>query len=313
MSAQSSSHSSTTPTVSLPDVAEPGGAARGRNPAPSNLPPPSSITSSRKRSRSAKNPNRTLVKDHDLTALRKDLNIPDSFKFLLPTLEDIFDRPPKGYATFFIHQFRGGLTFPLHSFMETVATKYQAPLNLFHPTGVKFMTCFWAVCRCLGITPSANIFYNFFQLKRQNEGTFTLTQRKDRIIFTSAAPKIKNWRRHFFFVAPPLPFRFPRPGTSPNQSRPLPENQEIVDRILSVHPNLYHVESLLSDRPLLVSAGLLRVNSVIVPLNGTGPRSEPPLFHRCMLSYFPFAPLHAPPCCCCFLSCCFVVVFYYSY
>lgn len=250
------------------------------SPAPLNANYPStSGVPSRKRGRAATNPNRTLVKPNDLEVLRETLGIPNTYIFRLPTPDQTYDNPPAGYVTFFLPQLKAGLTFPAPTFLGKVATYYGVPLNYFHPTAIKFMVCYWVVNRCLGLVPSASVFSEFFWLKTQKkEGTFTLTQRKDRLLFIGAASKIKNWRRLFFFVKPPFPFRWPRMGSAPKTVQSSVENNGIVERILStVGSKFYDVEAILADHNLLTSAGIPRI-SPFEPVALTG-RAKSLLLH----------------------------------
>lgn len=237
--------------------------------------PSSSKAPSRKRGRATPNPNRTLVKPENLDVLRETLNIPHTYAFLLPIPNQTYDNPPPGYVTFFLPQLKAGLTFPAPTFLGKVASHYGVPLNYFHPTAIKFMVCFWVINRCLGLVPSASVFSDFFLLKTQKKaGTFTLTQRKDRLLFIGAASKIKNWRRLFFFVKPPTPFRWPRTGSIPKPTPPSAANQNVVERILStVGSEFYDVEAILADHDLLTSAGIPRI-SPFEPVALTG-RAKP--------------------------------------
>lgn len=275
MSGSSSASSSSTPldpTTGGRALRDQGDLRSDPSPIPLDINYPSvSAIPSRKRGRTIANPNRTLIKQHDLDALREELGIPHTYIFLLPSPIHTYDTPPAGYVTFFTSQLRASLTFPAPSFFGKVASHYGVPLNYFHPTAIKFMVCYWVVNRCLGIVPSASVFSDFFLLKTQKkEGTFTLTQRKDRLLFIGAASKIKNWRRQFFFVKPPIPFRWPRVGSTPKNIRPSVENKGVIDRLLStVGPQFYDVEAILADRNLLTSAGIPRVSPFeVVALNG---------------------------------------------
>lgn len=187
--------------------------------------------------------------------------VSEDFKFVIPSEGQTAANPPAGYITWYFHQFEGGLTLPIPSFMTNVATFYGIPLNQLHPTAFKFMTCFFVICKVLNFFPSAQLFFSFFLIKAPDEGSFYLNGRQGNILLTGNAPKIKDWRRNFVYVRKPANSSWDFPLTPPfelNRGEPDPECVKLRGRILNLLPakHAFNVEQILDCSDLVASTGL---------------------------------------------------------
>lgn len=196
-----------------------------------------------------------------LDPLRKRRGISSDFEFVIPHSGQTVENPPPGYLTFFYQQFEGGLTFPVHPFMCSVARFYQVPLNLLHPTAFKFMTCLYVICDVLGYSPSPELFFASFLVKAY-EGSFHLMGCQGYTFLTGHTPKLRNWNAFYIYVKPPshLPWDFPF-GSGPfilNRSEPEPVYVSLRDTIMARigDDRAFHVEQIMGNSDLVVSTGL---------------------------------------------------------
>lgn len=187
--------------------------------------------------------------------------VSEAFKFIIPSDGQTAENPPDGCLTWYFHQFEGGLTFPIPSFMSNVATFFGVPLNQLHPTAFKFMTCFFVICKVFNFFPSAQLFFAFFLIKAPDKGAFHLNGRQGHILLTGNAPKIKDWQRLFVYVRLPATASrgFPLgPGSKLNRGDPDPECVRLRKTILNLLPekHAFNVEQILDCSDLVVSTGL---------------------------------------------------------
>lgn len=77
---------------------------------------------------------------------------------MIPLESDTVANHPKGFVTFFKHRFTFGLSLPLHPFFLEVCRRYGVPFNQLHPNIIKYIVCFFVVCKSVDIEPRPKLF-----------------------------------------------------------------------------------------------------------------------------------------------------------
>ena len=170
----------------------------------------------------------------------------------------IFHRPAKDgeFFVFACEYFRAlGVVFPLSQFeCEVLSALSVAPSQL-HPNSWGFIKAFEIVCRHLVLTPTANVFRSFHQLKHgERVGWVSLSGMQRLALFAPYSDSVKRWKDKFFkvralsdearalyFVDPasgrprfPLWWTYPRKYTV--MEDPLSEDEERVMEVLRMLP-----------------------------------------------------------------------------
>ncbi|XP_012850073.1 PREDICTED: uncharacterized protein LOC105969842 [Erythranthe guttata] len=233
-----------------------------RRPAPRKIVAPSSSRVGKKRV--VEKPTHSLVDKFDLEALYVTQGMDPSFHLVVPSRNQTPSNPPPGYLTWYLDQFKAGLSFPLHPFFVDVSRVYRVPLHLFHPNAIKFMSCFYIVCVGTGVDPRPELFFSLFTHNRSSSGYFHLSTRIGRL-FAGLVTKIDSWQRRFFFARPPSPWPFdPTPPTKSPKRAVLDVNfdEETARLLARVRPRAWNVEKVVSTTPLFSRAGLWRTPSL---------------------------------------------------
>ena len=116
----------------------------------------------------------------------------------------IFHRPAKDgeFFVFACEYFRSlGVVFPLSQFeCEVLSALSVAPSQL-HPNSWGFIKAFEIVCRHLGLTPTANVFRSFHQLKHgERVGWVSLSGLQRLALLAPYSDSVKRWKDKFFKV-----------------------------------------------------------------------------------------------------------------
>lgn len=223
--------------------------------------------------------------------------VSDDFRFVIPKDGQTAENPPAGCLSWYYHQFEGGLTFPIPSFMSNIATNFGIPLNRLHQTAFKFITCFFVVCKVLNFFPSASLFFAFFLVKASDIGIFHFNGRQGHILLTGNAPKIKDWQRFFFYVRLPTKGSWGfslGPHVELNRSDPDPECIRVRKDILNLLPekHAFNVEQILDCSALVASTGFWPLpQAPPIPDRSTAPYPSryflPPCLITCAMLLLP--------------------------
>ena len=142
----------------------------------------------------------TTLTEEDLKEITAAYHVhPDNLP-LLPEPNQFVHEPPEGYTGVYLHHLRAGLRFPLHNFIKAVLAHYKVHLIQVTPNGFRKMMCFLLICKLLGISPTVDLFRQFYAASPSGDW-LSFSKRKDAVeLCLGLSSSIKNWKGEFFFV-----------------------------------------------------------------------------------------------------------------
>ena len=114
------------------------------------------------------------------------------------------DRSNGGKPFFFLYQTvfkRVGLRLPFTAFERELLTEISTAPDKLHPNSWAFIRAFEILCRYLGILPSVDVFFHFFEVKKQGKSLWvSFSGVFGRILLTLFQNSYKGWKGKFFRV-----------------------------------------------------------------------------------------------------------------
>jgi hypothetical protein len=211
----------------------------------------------------------SLCTQAEVDALCKKHGVPTDFSARPAGERRACSPPPPGAFCVYAHALEAGLRFPLHPFFSEALFHFGLAPSQLTPNGLRVLVAFVVRCHTADVPPSVAVFRHFFSLRRRGWYGFQC-KKGARVLFTGLTSRKseKEWKRAFFFLTSPEPWRCPvRWGEPPSKistAGPVLSSEEnkSVAKLVHAHGPAVDLRAYLSRSNL---AAVFSSNLVVAP------------------------------------------------